>query len=493
MNRRTRASCLSWVPLAIAILACLCTIPAYAAEKQPPLHEQEFGTAAGEPIARGIVFIDGRYLAPPYTVSRKGLGIFVNDTLALRPVTWPQAKPLPGKEDPKLPEEVSKHSSTRDRVLKEYLDKKYAYIRTNHPKKDHPRLLEALYRSLPCVKGVAIDKEQPDILTTTNYHGTESRVPLHIPDPPATLTREDVTRQLESIRVRIEADLKEGHYYLCFGDGSVSGPHALEDISLILSVAAAVGNPGSKANRLREMLGISKSWGLTFFENFKESPPLKEHIKKLAEQKRKARLEEERKLRASVTPLCHAPRAVLFPALKQFLNTPQKPDPSFVKVVRLGRTLPAFASTPEGWTNWNKAGLPAEPIRTLRIDADGFRMHLKICSVMRRPDRSIADRAARDNRHPRVILMDHLFEGATEVTRVATLGAGKGHVTFGERRYYEDYASEEDGKFVCVHLTVSDQPKESRILDSLLEFLKKHYPKYLGVCKAVSDRLKKSD
>lgn len=62
--------------------------------------EIDLGVTTGVPQANGFVFIEGRYLAPPYTVTRKGNGLFINRTLVERPVPWPPAvtPQVPGTE-----------------------------------------------------------------------------------------------------------------------------------------------------------------------------------------------------------------------------------------------------------------------------------------------------------------------------------------------------------------------------------------------------------
>lgn len=48
----------------------------------------ELGSFSGVPQMTGFVFIGGRYLPPPYTVSRKGNGLFINRILVEQPVAW---------------------------------------------------------------------------------------------------------------------------------------------------------------------------------------------------------------------------------------------------------------------------------------------------------------------------------------------------------------------------------------------------------------------
>jgi hypothetical protein len=49
---------------------------------------EALGTTVGTPQNSGFVFIEGRYLAPPYTVSRKGNGIFINRIQVEQPFGW---------------------------------------------------------------------------------------------------------------------------------------------------------------------------------------------------------------------------------------------------------------------------------------------------------------------------------------------------------------------------------------------------------------------
>lgn len=48
-------------------------------EKVPRQAMRELKGAVGKPLAEGMVFVNGRYLAPPYRVARMGTAIFVND------------------------------------------------------------------------------------------------------------------------------------------------------------------------------------------------------------------------------------------------------------------------------------------------------------------------------------------------------------------------------------------------------------------------------
>lgn len=50
----------------------------------------DLGIAYGKPCVSGFVFVEGRYLTPPYTVTRRGNAIFINRVQVERPVAWPR-------------------------------------------------------------------------------------------------------------------------------------------------------------------------------------------------------------------------------------------------------------------------------------------------------------------------------------------------------------------------------------------------------------------
>jgi len=56
----------------------------------------ELGTTLGVPQNGGFVFIEGRYLPPPYTVTRRGNGIFINRIQVQQPVPWDSFSEAPG-------------------------------------------------------------------------------------------------------------------------------------------------------------------------------------------------------------------------------------------------------------------------------------------------------------------------------------------------------------------------------------------------------------
>jgi len=74
-----------WVAAGVALAAGVswAALPEVSAEAVEAL-----GYTAGIPQASGFVFVDGKYLPPPYTVTRRGNGIFINRIQVVQPVPW---------------------------------------------------------------------------------------------------------------------------------------------------------------------------------------------------------------------------------------------------------------------------------------------------------------------------------------------------------------------------------------------------------------------
>jgi hypothetical protein len=78
-----------------------------------PDMKARFGTSAVEVpgAATGVIFINGRYIAPPYRVVRRGLAIYVNDIRVER-LQWPSR--YYQRDDPPLPPGIDRDSKLAD-------------------------------------------------------------------------------------------------------------------------------------------------------------------------------------------------------------------------------------------------------------------------------------------------------------------------------------------------------------------------------------------
>jgi hypothetical protein len=90
----------------IAAWVCLCGLGARAfwLPEVPEQAVAELGSFRGTPQVNGFVFVAGRYIPPPYTVTRQGNGIFINRIQVDQPAPWTSGTAggkAPGGDAPK--------------------------------------------------------------------------------------------------------------------------------------------------------------------------------------------------------------------------------------------------------------------------------------------------------------------------------------------------------------------------------------------------------
>ena len=120
-------------------------------EDESPLGEREW-----PPVTNGIVFVDWKYLPPPYTVSRSEGNILVNGQLLLRLLPWPPLKipplPPPPETEPIMPTSITEKTSEYDREMGLYTSEMADYFRAKHGQEKATEMMVDVYRRLPCVK-----------------------------------------------------------------------------------------------------------------------------------------------------------------------------------------------------------------------------------------------------------------------------------------------------------------------------------------------------
>ena len=89
------------IRLKLVFLLAAAAISSVGAKPLPEVTDaakEAMGTTPGRMVLSGFVFVDGRYLPPPYTVSRVGNGIFVNRVQVEQPVPWSRFYPPKANE-----------------------------------------------------------------------------------------------------------------------------------------------------------------------------------------------------------------------------------------------------------------------------------------------------------------------------------------------------------------------------------------------------------
>lgn len=252
------------------------------------LHLHEFGTTRGQPVDQGFVFFDGQYIEAPYIVARKGLAIFVNETMLDPPnVKWPPPQPNPeyGAFDPELPASISRNTISWDSELIDYIRAKNAYIVTNRDAQDIPHLKLALYKTLPNVNGAEFDNAtHPTLITVTWSDGRVDNILIHPPTrKPITLDRDAILERLNENRQNYEDNLKSGSGYLLFsksGRIAIGSASARTKLPRLIEILRSEKTDEEKFAELHKAgwVGITPTTCAKLVTNFSASPQLEQRL-----------------------------------------------------------------------------------------------------------------------------------------------------------------------------------------------------------------------
>jgi hypothetical protein len=289
---------------------------------------RELGVKEGGKLESGFVFFDGQYLDAPYTVSRRGRQVFINDVGIFQWQRWPLPD-LRVEADPGYPPGLTQKST-----LEDVLDAKNPengpfyregrYLEQHFPKEAFSEKMATWFRGLPFVQSAEFKAPGSRLLKVRMKNGEETVVSLIPPAPDSPyswrFTTQDVVNSLEhNHREMYEKQLKEGRALFLFSQGHpvvLDRQKAARDLGLMAQILKS-DRPVKEKTGLLERMEIlpPPSFGgtemfLPLLTQFKASTQLEERLGKLvAETGIKARLiseipeevpiERERRLRES--------------------------------------------------------------------------------------------------------------------------------------------------------------------------------------------------
>ena len=132
-------------------------------------------------INSGYVFIDGKYVEPPYEVEQRGMAVIINGTKIIK-MQMPKSS-YNFKKCPRMPTETLNKNSELSEIFKiKHPDYEGAYIYViekyyleKYPYSIACDSIKRLYANLPNVKSIENQNNREDIFTMSSYNG-ESRV-----------------------------------------------------------------------------------------------------------------------------------------------------------------------------------------------------------------------------------------------------------------------------------------------------------------------------
>lgn len=219
-------------------------------------------------INTGYVFIDGKYVEPPYRVSRKRGGIYINNIrITKHNLIADKRKTIKIKKDPGSPQNVDKMDNVnaifKDTIQEyniNYVLANYYYYYSKYPDDIAMRLIKEFIQGLPNIKTV----EGRETLKLTAWNGDTKLISVRAPVP--TYNKWQKQRHLR-YNHRIQVDMfkdrfVKGDVYFIFPDEKAIGGYSQTSFGLNASM--------DKLKKIYEILVIDTITNETKAELLKE-------------------------------------------------------------------------------------------------------------------------------------------------------------------------------------------------------------------------------
>jgi len=241
-------------------------------------------------VERAFVFVDGRYLEPPYTVTAKEGRVMVNGINVIKWSDWPPR--LDSPEKPQIPEDVLKKAKSfydldiNDGSGDGWSARMIRWIYKSATNGANPREQEIIFlKSLPFVK--RLDDLGNGKLRIETSDGKVWPV-MTFGIPPGFETQEDVEKRVKRSAETLQELLDKGSGFLFFPPAQQlelgGGPSMVADVALMCEVLSSDRDNEKKLDVLERMGMIPphlKREGNALVANFRASEGLTRRINKL--------------------------------------------------------------------------------------------------------------------------------------------------------------------------------------------------------------------
>jgi hypothetical protein len=262
-----------------------------ASEKPAPRDWIElFGTNEGKPVDLGFLFYDGRYVEAPYRVSRRGVGLYVNELRLPYSGRWPP-RDVDDDKDPGPPPGLTRNSTFSDLQFKDkpgsWTGRKLRWLKRQYAPDEARRLYVQYLRDLPFVAKVEVVSAN-QVKLTTHAGEVVDIIGVATARPYVPPTKEQVIEGLEHQRGRLERRLGEGDCIVMFKSGSelsFGQQRAARDLPVAVEILSSNRTAAEKGDLL-ERMGIFPEQSPMFMKlvtNFQPSAQLAERARALAE------------------------------------------------------------------------------------------------------------------------------------------------------------------------------------------------------------------
>ena len=193
-----------------------------AQDGEQSANDLSIGERAWPPVSNGIIFVDGKYLQPPYTVLRREGDIFVNGQGIDGVMQWPPIKPPPPppppETEPVMPASITETTTRFDKDYLAYISDVHAYIMARHGQEKGIEMMVEVYRRLPCVKSAQREKEDSHSIEVIWMDGKKSSITQVRPwRKDDNFTKEQAERIIDKRTGNFANGLGNGRYYMMEG------------------------------------------------------------------------------------------------------------------------------------------------------------------------------------------------------------------------------------------------------------------------------------
>lgn len=263
------------------------------------------GRDEGTSITNGFLFVDGRYIPPPYHVTRSGNLILINDIYIDKSGMWPPPKRREKKaikELPSMPKTSTKYQTSSDKDVVDYIVKMKSYLEYTYGQDEMVKRMVGVFKSLPGV--IDAKQENPFSVTVTwkNQDGTETEIISTLVSRErgqVEWTREKVIEWASESKSRYERGLGFNDYYFLSPKGFHSRLTGTEEGALkllihLIPILEVSENGQEVFERMQTLKFIvfDKEMATAFFSNRDSiTPELKQRVEALRseQEKRKSR------------------------------------------------------------------------------------------------------------------------------------------------------------------------------------------------------------
>lgn len=241
------------------------------------------GERVWPPVSNGVAFIDGRYIPPPYVISRREGEIYLNGIFWDWTIRWPPQKkttppPLP-EEMPSMPNTITEKTTKYDKNYLAYINDAQQYLMAKHGTRNGIAMMDSVYLRMPCIQSAKFKEAASNTLEVVWMNGSHSNIRLTpMPRGEMNITKEQAAIYIDKIAGIYVRGLGENSYYYVMGKGDRRQGTFGGFCGTFTPLAEAMRNAKDEAEFVSMVKtnqppgGISETWLRLFYSHRDELP-----------------------------------------------------------------------------------------------------------------------------------------------------------------------------------------------------------------------------